>query len=138
MKNETTQTDFELFTQTVKKYAEKFGLHDWQIEITHGWKDEQSRAQAMYHVQGHLAVISLAKDWGEDCEEPTAYKIRRSAFHEVCELLLSEYYAAATDDDLRGEALRLRLEREGHRIIRRLENVVFPLMDEPGRNQVCS
>lgn len=124
-KGKTSKADFELFVEEAKGFLELFGLLDWQVEFEH--RDLDSRANCRFSVQGRQAYITLGKDWTKhDTVSPE--RLRRSAFHEVYELLLADYYFAATDNEIGGEAKAQRLERTTHALIRRMENVILPLL----------
>ena len=66
-----------------------------------------------------MVSVCLSKTW--DNVEPTDFEIRKSAFHEACEVLLYplRYLAEArflTDSEI---------DPEVHNVIRTLENVLF-------------
>lgn len=121
----TSKADFELYISEVKGFIEFFGLKGWQLGFEH--RDINNRAELRFNEQGRQAIFTLGRDWTSyDTVSPDL--IRRSAFHEVCELILADYYAAAVDTEIGGVAKTQRLERIGHTIIRTLENVILPLL----------
>ena len=117
-----TPEHFEIFKKECQKWIEIFGLKNWQINYVHK-KLEKARARTSFNCVGGIATIFLNTNWDEDA---TYYfdvnDIRKSAFHEVCELLLGrlnnmveQRYALHGED----------AEEEVHRIIRILENVLW-------------
>jgi len=125
-KYETTTEHFELFKTEAQRFIDLFGLWDWQVDFHHRFL-ENCRANCRFNCQGKQASLSLATEWSE-YDVLSEATISRSAFHEVCELLLADMYGAATDIDMAGRIREERLERASHAIIRRLENVVLPLL----------
>ena len=124
--NMTTPEHFEIFKAEAQRFIDLFGLKDWQVEFCHIHL-EYSRANCRFSCQGKQATISLSTEWGEH-DDVCAENVRRSAFHEVCELMLADIYGAATDADVTGRLREERLERATHAVIRRLENVILPLI----------
>jgi len=115
----TTKADFKLFQTECEKWIDIFGLRDWEVNYMHEEFSEENRAECYLDLDGRISTIRLNKEWEPD--EASDFKLRKSAFHEVCELLLAPLSINS----------RMRFIREGeiesseHYIIRTLENVLF-------------
>ena len=72
-----------------------------------------------YKMSSRLAVITLAVSW--DGEEIDVVNVRKSAFHEVCELLLARVQHIAECRWAQPEEF----QEAVHGVIRILENVVW-------------
>ena len=122
----TQRQAFGAFRDEVMFWQRRLGLMDWQIDVVIDSEDTSNRATTHVNSVGHSAVIILEKTWveGATAEEADEDRVRRTAFHELCEVLI---------DDLESCAARLSdTERErarvaAHAVIRRLENCLFPL-----------
>lgn len=115
----TSEEDFEEFEHLVRKYIDFFGLKDWELGFTHEPCDYM--ATCGYN-EGKRAVFNLGHEWPYDV---TPDEIRRTAFHEVCELLMAELWLMGKRYDLSDRTKTDLLDVEVHRIIRRLENCVL-------------
>ena len=115
----TTAEDFKLFKRLVNEYLAMFGLLDWRVHFAHH-ELEDSRAQVSYQVYGRIATFTLSKVWDM---APVEMSLRRSAYHEVMELMLGPLRQIACDYSLNDMARNNLLDTETHVIIRRLENV---------------
>jgi len=114
--NKTSTKHFEIFKKECKFWIEKFGLKEWAVEFFH----KNTNGLAGCSTSGaidNLCSISLGKDWEHDV--PTTKKIRRVAFHEICEMLLSDTKLAVP------ERFTDTVQFEFHKIIRRLERSMF-------------
>ena len=115
----TTAKQFELFKEECEKWIKFFGLKGWRVDYRHGKTTDGARADVGANVVARVATIRLAKKWRTG--KPTNDKVKKSAFHEVCELLLFrlKYLAMdrCTNDD--------EIAEESHCIIRMLENSVY-------------
>jgi len=121
----TTKADFKLFQTECEKWINIFGLYDWEICFRHEEFTEQNRAECYLDLDGRISTIRLNKDWTIDndgnVDEVTDLKLRKTAFHEVCEILIAPLSINS----------RMRFIREGeiesseHYIIRTLENILF-------------
>ena len=118
----TTEEHFEAFQDEARKWIAYFGLSEWEIVFRH--REVDGRAMCDAHSEGHIAVLTLSSEW-KTVEEPDEAGVRKSGFHEVCELLLMDDWFAATNTDLTPEQRERQLEKERHRIIRRLENSLY-------------
>lgn len=117
----TTKAHFELFKKECWKWIEKFGLYDWQYYFFHEDWEDGNRATIKYNVKSRAASINLSPIWNTPI---TNLEVRRSAFHEVMEAMLGDLYLMGESREF-DEALFV---GESHKIIRRLENVVFDKM----------
>jgi hypothetical protein len=115
----TTKKHFELFQKEAAKWIEYLGLKGWRVTFRHYYLSG-SRAEIHSDSLADRSVsIFLSTDWGNDLV--TDSNIKRSAFHEVCELLLLRIYSMAVDRD----STESQVTEESHNIIRTLENTVF-------------
>jgi len=117
----TTAEHFEMFKDEARKWIAIFGLLGWMVEF-----DQidlpGSHAECSTNYKGRIARLKLATKWGE---EPTEARVRRSAFHEVCELLFAPLWSNATDEELGATQREIEIVASQHSIIRTLENVVW-------------
>lgn len=122
MEVKTTKKHFEIFKNEAGKWIRNFGLTDWDITFEH-IKMEGIKAQCRYNLVNRTATLSLSTNYSNECIGfDIEYDVKKSAFHEVCELLLcpletmvEQRYALGVDD----------VREETHCIVRRLENFVF-------------
>lgn len=122
MKNCTTTEHFDIFQKEALKWLDFFGLKGWDVHFSHR-KLNGDRARIIFNGVGRVATIFLNTHWTEeDGILFTDKDIRKSAFHEVCELLLGRLNQMASQ---RFNLDALDIEEEIHQIIRTLENVVF-------------
>lgn len=116
---ETTDKDFEIFKDECEKWIQYFGLLGWSVLYSHEKIGKESMADIIFNVFNRAAVIRLNIERPES--EYTGDSIRKSAFHEVCELFLGRLtYMAETRFLADGG-----VEEETHNIIRTLENKIF-------------
>jgi len=119
-KYETSETDFDVFQKESKYWISKFGLTNWEIMFRHNPEDDETdRALCYIEPQSHIATLVLPHSWYS--VEPSDYLIRRSAFHEVMEILLAEINILANERF----TSRDKLETAIHSFIRVMENIVF-------------
>jgi len=117
----TTAEHFEMFVDEAKKWIGIFGLVGWMVSFDH-MEIPGSYAECHTWYRNRIARLKLAETW---CEKPSEERVRRAAFHEVCELLFAPLHANATDHKLGSEQREVELEASQHSIIRTLENVVW-------------
>ena len=114
----TTKKDFELFKKECEKWIEIIGLKDWHIWYEHGGTDEGNIAEFITDSAGRACSIWFADEISGD---KTDYDVKSTAFHEIIEIYMI---------DLRNMALescsRERVDSATHRVVRMLENVLFP------------
>ncbi|KKN41197.1 hypothetical protein LCGC14_0725880 [marine sediment metagenome] len=114
----TNKKDHQLFKKECKKWHDILNLKNWEIYFVHGDTDNDCRAQLLVDQKSRLATVYLAEEWESDVV--TELLIKKTAFHEMCELflydvtiMLSCFFASGV------------VEEEIHKIIRTLENTLF-------------
>ena len=120
-----TKDFFPAFKDEAEKWVQRFGLLSWRLEIMCQDKEEEpdlidAKAICRAHKQGRIAEIILNEEW-PDWAVPSEQDVRRSAFHECCELLMMRLEWLAFDRTTTEE----QYEEERHVVIRTLENAVF-------------
>lgn len=116
--------NIQTFTKAVKKYQRMFNLLDWRVVVNEQIKPDV-RASCYTVNSGQIANICYSLSWVNN-PETTAQELKTSAFHEIMELMLMNMRVLAEDRNmLRDEEL---VDKEVHKIIRILENTVFPLV----------
>lgn len=113
----TTKKQFEIFKKECKRWITFFGLTEWRIYYYHediGDNFGERRAD----ISAMNASIVLNTNFPD--EEISKQDIKKTAFHEICELMLSEESAC-----LQAILSQSEVSRINHTIIRRLENSVF-------------
>lgn len=115
-----TESDFKLFKLECQKWLSFFGITEWEISYLFESLDG-TRAESRVNWRSRQCVFVLTT------HSPKAdrFDVQKSAFHEVCELLLTELELLAFDDEIPQEARRDMAESARHAVIRRLENSVF-------------
>jgi len=126
----TTKAHFELFKTECQKWQKFFGLLSWRIMYLHEEPRSKAMASCATSLSQRVATIRLNPKWPR--EELNDKIIKETAFHEICELLLTrlDHYMTARfviDDSDFEEAL--------HEVIRTLENVIFNARRYKKRNQ---
>lgn len=127
--NKTTENHFIFFKDKTKKWLTFFGLVDYQVSYFHVDIDCEGNGVTLAMTRRecersqHVFAIGLAKNWGSI--EITEEQLERTAFHEVCEILLNEirYMAEA-------EYSYHKVDSEIHRIVRILENTAHKRISE--------
>lgn len=119
----TTESDFELFKKEVEYWIDKFHLREWRLRVIHKDSDVLKDVFAWMkpNWKGRVVTIGLSVDWTYDVI--SEYELCKSAFHEVCELLLTDIGGIA-EIDICGTQ-RQELEKSVHAVIRRLEWAVW-------------
>lgn len=125
----TTKKDFELFKETCEFYIEFFGLKDWRFYYEH-IELTDSFAQVSYNFVGKCCTVAFNKKLPDRYEVIEERKIRESAFHEVCEILLAEM-----TNKLEWNFNEQEVQTMAHSVIRRLENSVFKKIDK--KKSIC-
>jgi len=112
----------DYFTKRVKYYFfEVFKLYDYELSIGPQTKIDV-RASAYWHeieVGAQMANICYSVEWLKD--NPSKKEIDIVAFHECAEVLLSELQGLVNANHIKKGDLAAAV----HRVVRRLENVVF-------------
>lgn len=118
-----TESDFAIFKAEVEKWIALFGLKDWAVTFDFS-PLENSRAECCVNWHAKAALITLGQF---PRGEVTQDDVRRSAFHEVCELLLTDMEFTALDEAIPYDERKVLTEVARHGVIRRLENSVFKM-----------
>lgn len=121
---ELEQRHFDIFKDEARKWINLFGLKDWEIFFRFEETEDFDRALCHTNWAGKVCNLTLAR-WHS--EERTEGDIQKYAFHEVCELLLTEMERIALDEEIPYTERKGLAEAARHGVIRRLENSVFPL-----------
>ena len=114
----TTKKDFEVFKEEARKWINIFGLISWEVEFEHKNINE-FLASVSFDADNRCATLYLSPDWGQ--RKISDYEIKRTAFHESCELLMCGMRRISE----RRFITLAEIDTETHRIIRTLENVLW-------------
>jgi len=114
---QTTPEQFEEFKRVARIWLEKFGLKFWRVCFNHVELRPHWGAQTAWSLDGRIATLSYNQEIDTADVIPCP---ARSAFHEVCELLMAD-----TSEELHRFCSDERVGDLNHRIIRILENTVF-------------
>lgn len=115
---------FKIFVEECKYWIGRLGLHNWKIFYEHNdnysedWEDG-NLAMIRWNAQGRAATIWLNENWEED--HSTDFNIRQAAFHEIFELILTDF-KRFSQASYRVDGS---LERAVHDVIRTMENTMF-------------
>jgi hypothetical protein len=91
----------------------------WEVNFEHKLYLYNAQSVCITNQQGRTCTIALATEW--IALKPTDLEIRKAAFHEVCELLLSRLNTFAKYRFVRES----QIDEESHNLIRILERVVW-------------
>lgn len=116
-----TEDDFAIFKAEAEKWIALFGLKDWNVTFDFS-PLENSSAECLVNWHAKAGLITLGQF---PRGEVTQDDVRRSAFHEVCELLLSDMEFTALNEEIPHAERKTMTEVARHAVIRRLENSVF-------------
>lgn len=115
---QVTPEEFAAFKEEVEAWVVRFGLQDWEFFIAHEEVDSDTYACVRLNRDGRQARISLGLTV---LDSPVTSDPRKSAFHEVCHVLLADMYFAGKARFTTQEEL----DRAEHSVIRVLEKVLF-------------
>ena len=115
----TTKRHYNLFCKEVRKYIDIFGLMGWEVNFLHKLYLYNAQAVCITDQQGRTCTMAIATEW--IALKPTDFEIRKAAFHEVCELLLSRLNTFAKYRFVRES----QIDEESHNLIRILERVLW-------------
>jgi hypothetical protein len=117
---ELTKEDYEKFKNEFMYWIDTYGLKGWEIHFLFDEdKENDYRAMVSRDLEGRLAIVSLTKKW-KGCQ-PIDYNVRKCAYHEAGELLLSKINDLCRSRTVMAE----QITEEIHNIIRTLESVHF-------------
>ena len=116
----TTAKHFGIFRSECLKWIGIFGLTDWHIEVKHKAHRVDALASIWSDTVNRLAYLYLEPDWGTD--DITEERLRLSAFHEVCEVLVTPLNICARSRFINESEI----DEATHIIVRTLENVLYP------------
>jgi hypothetical protein len=118
--NITNDKHFDAFKKECDKWIKIFGLIGWQVDYEHdGDEKERNLAWCQTNILARRSTIGLVKNWAH--QEVTTSEVKRCAFHEVCELLLSRMKIIAETRIIGTDEIA----EENHNLIRILENVLW-------------
>ena len=112
-----TEKQIKYFITEVQRWCKYWSINDWEVMVDDN-ADEGTYGQCYGDRPSRLSIISIRGDWDV---EPSNKRISRTAFHEVCELMFMDLSTLAEHRFVTAE----QLETERHRLIRKLENVVW-------------
>jgi len=113
----TTEKDFRLFADSFYYWMDMLGMGDWKCYFFH--RKIASLAMAQFDAVGRGVSITFSTDWG--AVEATPDMLNQVAFHEACEVLLSQLRTMSNNRT----AIPIETDEAVHVVIRRLENLVF-------------
>jgi hypothetical protein len=121
--SDTTDSDFRLFIQEFEYWQKKFGLLDWEILFEKKYS-KGLVASLSYNMLSRGCIVMLSSKIPS--REYNKLSIMMSAFHEVCELLLSGFNTIIENSrDYLPKNIAENSEGEQHRIIMILQNSMF-------------
>lgn len=130
----TKEKQFEIFKAEAEKWIQFFGLQDWSV--WYGQEDlteNNSLAESHMNYAGKIASLIINSERTD--EHTTVEGIKKSAFHEVCELLLCEMDMVRKNTNPKKKSSAMFYENATHAVIRRLENSVFKQSLEKDENE---
>lgn len=116
----TTQREFKIFKAECQKWIAQFGLTQWEVGFHHQENDQHLAWVTINH-KSRFCAFYLNKTWRWKNQSPTDHEVKKTAFHEVCELLLHQIRYL-------GECRYLsdsEMEPAVHEVIHVLENMIF-------------
>lgn len=118
--HELSRENYEYFQKMFSIWQSRLGQICWRVDF--GFRDlsgDESYALTHYNTNGMVALVELSTKWRD--REPTEINLENTAFHEVCELLITPLETLARSRKFDEDAI----EHERHTIIRILENFAF-------------
>ena len=116
----------KLFQDSIKKYIDYFGLIDYELFFDEQHNIENQASVYWRSNSGDQNVtVTHTVEWLKNSETKDN-EIIKCAFHEVMEILLSHLSDFGTDRER--NITEREIITEVHRIIRVMENKVFPLI----------
>lgn len=118
--NLTTDKDYKIFQEEAKYWIRYFGLYSYRFSFSHQEIGDGSCAASQVNKDrsNKCCVLALEINWKDN--KVSDFEIRKSAFHEVLEIMFWEI------GDLLHSNVGEFVERKAlHEIIRIMENTVF-------------
>jgi len=85
---QVTQKQFEFFKRECKRWLDVLGLYNWEVRYFLKPMDD-GYAEVSFNHDGRMADVFLCEDWGSfRVSVPTTAELRKTALHEVLEILL--------------------------------------------------
>ena len=113
---------FDQFVTAFRDYAKQFGLLDWRVEIIQTLVTETPVEYCM-DIRRRYCLLKVATELDYDV---TVEDMKRLAFHEICELLVTDLEMTVNYEEIPIEERRELASKYSHALIRRLENIFFP------------
>ena len=118
-----TEKHFLLFKEECQKWIEIFGLKNWEINFYHKKDSSEYLASTVYSYQGRTVDVHLNTVWQDKRKTlDTNYELKKSAFHEICEILL---YPVRYIGECRYVQGAFEIDAVVHDVIRVLENSLW-------------
>lgn len=120
-----TDEQFKLFKDEVERWLTQFGLLEWSVTVNRDVICAGSKAWTQANITGRSVGIFINED--AECHKDDN-DIRKSAFHEVLELLLWDYEDICINSGTRFATDKVRceaIESARHAVLRRIENGIF-------------
>ena len=114
----TSPQDYHTFEGAVLDEIEAWGLTEWDVRFDHEPREGQD-AWCGYEYEQKQVCFGLTDDISDS--EYSEKFLKKLAFHEVCELLISELITLARMRTISSEDLT----RAAHCVIMRLQNRIF-------------
>jgi len=117
MAYKTTKKDFAEFKAECNRWIEYFGLIGWEVSYQID-TDNSCRGSCMADLDSGIVILGFGNEFAQT---PDRFEIKRVAFHEVCELLLSPMR-------ILGQSRYISEEEMGsqrHCVINILQNTIF-------------
>jgi len=110
---------YEVYKKEVKRWLKVFGLVGWRVYFRHEDIGHDILGMCTYDLKARNACFWINELWPET--DPSVHNVKRTAFHEVCELLFARLNILAMSRFV----VEDEIEEERHNLIRKLETVVF-------------
>lgn len=112
------QKEFKIFKDEFLYWANIYGLKGWEFIFKYE-DDPENRACIQRDLEARIVVVSLADEWIG--LPPDEFNLKRVAYHECCELLLSKLVDLCMERSITEK----QVTEEIHNIIRIFENYHF-------------
>jgi len=133
-RRELIKERFKIFRESIDKWMLFFHMSDWKymVHLDEEYETYWATTRVTYmdnNMVGcnHIVNFSVSEDWLTDRHICNEEEIDKCAFHEVMELMLIKLRTWSTTLGI-GISGR-ECDDEVHRIIRRMENLVYPIIN---------